>query len=177
MNRLLLAALSAVSSAALAGAAAAEVTARSENGFSLSFERPVTASAEAVLEAVGRPAAWWSDAHTYSGSASNISVDLRPGGCWCEALPGGGVKHAEALLVWPEQRMVLFDAPFGPLQSMGVDAVLTMTWVDAAEGGRTLKWTFVVNGPGAGAMADPVDGVMAEQFGRLVAHLGGSAGS
>ena len=73
----------------------------------------------------------------------------------------------------PERRMVRFDAPFGPLQSIGADAVLTMSWAEADGGpSRTLKWTFVVAGPGAGAMADPVDGVMAEQFGRLVDHLG-----
>ena len=166
--------LLAVALAAVAGPAAAEVKARSADAFTLSYERPVTASADAVLEAIGRPAAWWSDAHTWSGSASNISVDLRPGGCWCEALPGGGVKHGEAVLVWPEQRMVRFEAPFGPLQSMGADAVLTMSWADAEGGGRVLKWTFAVSGPGAGAMADPVDGVMAEQFGRLVDHLGGA---
>ncbi|WP_309093233.1 SRPBCC family protein [Phenylobacterium sp.] len=172
MKHLLLAAVL----AAVAGPAAAEVKARSADGFTLTYERAVTASAEVVLEAIGRPAAWWSDAHTWSGSASNISVDLRPGGCWCEALPGGGVKHAETLLVWPERRMVRFEAPFGPLQSIGADAVLTMSWADAEGGGRVLKWTFSVTGPGAGAMADPVDGVMAEQFGRLAAHLG-AAGS
>ncbi|MGZ9099760.1 MAG: ATPase [Brevundimonas sp.] len=151
---------------------AAEVTARSADSFSLAYERPVPASADAILAAIGRPAAWWSDAHTYSGRASNIRVELTPGGCWCEDLPGGGVKHAEAVLVWPEQRMVRFDAPFGPLQSIGADAVLTMTWAEA-EGGatRTLKWTYVVNGPGAGAMADVIDGVLGEQFGRLAAHL------
>lgn len=168
MKRLLLA-------AALSAAAApvsAEVTGRSETGFTLSHERAVAASDAAILEAIGRPAVWWSDAHTYSGSASNISVDLRPGGCWCEALPDGGVKHAEVVLVWPGRRMVRFDAPFGPLQSIGADAVLTMTWAGAEDGaGRTLKWTFVVSGPGAGAMADAVDGVMAEQFGRLADHL------
>ena len=168
MKRLLLAAALSLA----AGAASAEVTNRSDAGFSLSYERAVAASDEAILAAIARPAAWWSDAHTYSGSASNISVDLRPGGCWCEALPGGGVKHAEAVLVWPEQRMVRFDAPFGPLQSIGADAVLTMTWADAADGpARTLKWTFVVTGPGAGAMAEAIDGVMSEQFGRLAAHL------
>ena len=168
MKRLLLAAALSLA----AGAASAEVTSRSDTGFSLSYERAVAASDEAILAAIARPAAWWSDAHTYSGSASNISVDLRPGGCWCEALPGGGVKHAEAVLVWPEQRMVRFDAPFGPLQSIGADAVLTMTWAEAADGpARTLKWTFVVTGPGAGAMAEAIDGVMSEQFGRLAAHL------
>ena len=171
MRHLLLAA----ALAAVAGPAAAEVKSRSADAFTLSYERRVTASAEAVLEAIGRPGAWWSDAHTYSGSASNITVDLRPGGCWCEALPGGGVKHAEAVLVWPEQRMVMFEAPFGPLRSIAAEAVLTMSWADA-EGGaiRTLKWTFVVNGPGAGAMADAVDAVTAEQFGRLADHLDGA---
>ena len=168
MKRLLLAAALSLA----AGSASAEVTNRSDTGFSLSYERAVAASDEAILAAIARPAAWWSDAHTYSGSASNISVDLRPGGCWCETLPGGGVKHAEAVLVWPEQRMVRFDAPFGPLQSIGADAVLTMTWAEAADGpARTLKWSFVVTGPGAGAMAEAIDGVMSEQFGRLAAHL------
>ena len=168
MKRLLFAAML----SAAAGSASAEVSDRSENGFTLSYERAVTASDAAILEAIGRPAAWWSDAHTYSGSASNISLDLRPGGCWCEALPGGGVKHAEAVLVWPERRLIRFDAPFGPLQSIGADAVLTMSWAEADGGASwTLKWTFVVTGLGAGAMADPVDGVMAEQFGRLADHL------
>lgn len=168
MKRLLLA----VALSALAGSAAAEVSNRSENGFTLSYERAVTAPDAAILAAIGRPAVWWSDAHTYSGSASNITLDLRPGGCWCEALPGGGVKHAEAVLVWPERRMVRFDAPFGPLQSIGADAVLTMTWAEAPDGtGRRLKWTFVVSGPGAGAMADAIDAVITEQFGRLADHL------
>lgn len=168
MKRLLLA----VAMSALAGPVAAEVTNRSDNGFTLSYERAVTASDAAILEAIGRPAAWWSDAHTYSGSASNITLDLRPGGCWCEALPGGGVKHAETVLVWPERRMIRFDAPFGPLQSIGADAVLTMTWAEADGGaGRLLKWTFVVAGSGAGAMAEPIDVVIGEQFGRLADRL------
>ena len=171
MRTLLLAVLASV---ALTTPAAAEITARSENAFSLSFERAVPASADAVLNAVAMPAAWWNPEHSYSGEASNIRLDLRPGGCWCEDLPGGGVKHGETVLAWPEQRMVRFDAPFGPLQGIGADALLTMTWADPAEGqARALKWTFVVNGPGVGAMADVIDRVLAEQFNRLAAHLGG----
>jgi uncharacterized protein YndB with AHSA1/START domain len=171
MQRLAPAALVSALLCAVAGPASAEIVSQSDDAFTLSYERRVSASPEAVLNALARPGAWWSDAHTYSGAASNITVDLRPGGCWCEALPGGGVKHAEAVLVWPERRMVRFDAPFGPLQGLGADAVLTMSWADGDDGGRLLKWTFVVNGPGAGAMAGPVDGVMAEQFGRLADHL------
>ncbi len=38
---------------------------------------------------------WWSDAHTYSGKASNLTLRNEPGGCFCETLPGGGfVRHA-----------------------------------------------------------------------------------
>lgn len=154
-----------------AGAASAEVTGRTADGFTLSHERRISASAEAVFAAIGRPGDWWSDAHTWSGSAANISVDLGPGGCWCEALEGGGVKHAEAVLVWPARRMVRFEAPFGPLQGMTTNALLTMTWADAPDGGRLLKWSFVVSGPGTGALADPVDAVLGEQFNRLAGHL------
>lgn len=158
---------------AVAGGASAEVSTRSDRGFTLSFERPVTASPDKIFAALGQPGEWWSDAHTYSGDASNLRLDLRPGGCWCEDLPGGGVKHAEAVLVWPEQRMVRFDAPLGPLQSIGARAVLTMTWADGESGAdRRLKWTFVVDGDGAGLMADAVDGVLAAQFDRLVQRLG-----
>lgn len=152
----------------------AEVRARTDNGFTLGYERPVRAGPDRVLETVAMPSGWWSSDHTYSGDAANIRLDMIPGGCWCEALPGGGVKHAEVLMVWPERRMVRFDAPFGPLQGMGADAVVTMTWSDSPEGGeRVLRWTFVVNGPGTGAMADVIDGVMTEQFRRLGDRLDG----
>lgn len=150
----------------------AEVISKSDDAFVLNFEQRVEASPDVILSTIARPAAWWSSDHTYSGSAENISLDLRPGGCWCEALPGGGVKHGEVLLVWPEQRQIQFEAPFGPLQSMGADAILTMSWADA-EGGaaRLLKWTFVVRGAGAGAMADPVNGVMQGAFAGLVGRV------
>lgn len=155
-----------------AGPAAAEITARSDTGFTLSHSAEVTAAPEAILAAVTRPAAWWSDAHTYSGSASNIRLEAAPGGCWCEDLPGGGVKHGEVLILWPERRMIRFEAPFGPLQGMGARAVLTMSWADPAEGqARRLRWSFVAEGPGAGSLADAVEGVMSEQFARLTAHL------
>lgn len=152
----------------------AEVRARTDNGFTLGYERPVRAAPDRVLETVAMPSGWWSSDHTYSGDAANIRLDMIPGGCWCEALPGGGVKHAEVVMVWPERRMVRFDAPFGPLQGMGADAVLTMTWSDPSDGGeRVLRWAFVVNGPGTGAMADVIDGVMTEQFRRLGDRLDG----
>lgn len=158
--------------AGLAAPAAAEISARTDTGFTLVYSRAIDAPPDAIWSAVTRPADWWSDSHTYSGSADNIRLDPSPGGCWCEDLPGGGVRHGEVVLAWPDRRTLRVDAPFGPLQSMGADAVLTMTWTDPEDGaGRQLRWTFVVEGPGAGAMAEVIDGVMAEQFRRLGDHL------
>lgn len=157
---------------AAAGPASAEITARTETSFTLTYSRSVSASPEAVWAAVTRPADWWSDAHTYSGSAANIRLEPTPGGCWCEDLPGGGVKHGEIVLAWPGQRLLRVDAPFGPLQAVGADAVLTMTWADPeGPAQRELRWTFMVQGPGVGAMAETIDGVIAEQFRRLGDHL------
>ena len=151
-----------------AAPASAEVSARTETGFTLTYSRAVSAPPEAIWATVTRPADWWSDAHTYSGSAANIRLDPAPGGCWCEDLPGGGVRHGEIVLAWPDRRMLRVDAPFGPLQALGADAVLTMTWPDPEAGAdRELRWTFVVQGQGVGAMADVIDGVIAEQFQRL----------
>lgn len=156
----------------VAAPASAEFVSRSETAFTLAFERTVDASPEAILEAVAHPERWWSSAHTYSGDAANISLDLRPGGCWCEALPGGGVKHAEAVLVWPARSMAQFDAPFGPLRGIGAQAVLTLSWAPVeGQPMRRLRWTFVVDGSGSGAMAEPVHAVMEQQFGRMADHL------
>lgn len=57
---------------------------------------------------------------------------------------------------------------------MSSEAVLTMTWSDPADGeDRRLKWSYVVQGAGTGAMADVIDGVLAEQFRRLGDRLDG----
>lgn len=164
----------------LAGApAAAEVVERRDDGFVLAFQTTTRAAPETILDTLGRPADWWSSDHTWSGSAANLRLDLRPGGCWCEDLPGGGgVRHGEVVMVWPERGLVRLEAPLGPLQTLGVAAVLTVSWApepDGPGGSRSLSWNFRVNGPGAGALADPVHGVMQTQFERLATQLEATA--
>ncbi|RYG11604.1 MAG: hypothetical protein EON96_15035 [Caulobacteraceae bacterium] len=53
----------------------------------------------------------------------------------------------------------MFDAPFGPLKGRTTRAVLMVSWPPANRG-WTPTWTMTVEGPGIGAMADGVDGVM-----------------
>ncbi len=48
----------------------------------------------AVYNSIFRIGRWWSDGHTYSGKAANMTLKKEPGGCFCEALPSGGfVRH------------------------------------------------------------------------------------
>jgi hypothetical protein len=71
--------------AALAASPAfAAVQASAADGFVVRHEAVVPGDrAHAFAEAI-HPERWWNDAHTWSGSAANLSLDARAGGCWCE---------------------------------------------------------------------------------------------
>lgn len=117
-------------------------------------------------------AAWWSSEHTYSGQAKNLSLDVRPGGCWCESWAGGGVEHARVLMAIPGKALRV-EGGFGPLQGMAVKATMTFTLKPAADPTKTqLHVVYLVNGASESkldGLAAPVDGVLAAQFGRLAA--------
>lgn len=162
--------LAAVAGLLFAAPARAEVVERDADGFLLRMTAAAPVDAARAYASVSQIARWWDPAHTYSGDAANLTMDLSPGGCFCERLPGGGVRHGEVVLAWPE-RMVRLDAPLGPLQETGASAVWTLSWSPAEGGRQALDWTYRVRGPGVGAYADAVDGVMRGQFERWVAAL------
>ena len=112
---------------------------------------------------------WWSSDHTYSGDAKNMSIDLRPGGCFCETIPGGGfIEHARVVYAMPRSALRVLGA-LGPLQEMGVAGSLTWT-LNAAEAGTTVQMTYSVGGFVGGpfeAIAPVVQSVLAEQLERL----------
>ena len=145
--------------------ASAEVIARTADSFTLRFERRTEAPPAVIATLMGRPYAWWDGAHSYSGDAANLSVDMQVGGCWCEKLPDGSAFHHGTVLAIEEDRLV-FDAPFGPMHGKTTRADLVVAW-SGPEGGRTLVWTLTVEGAGLGAFADPVDGVMGAAFARF----------
>lgn len=157
----------------LAAPAGAEVVERHADGFTLRFVADREASAGDVVLAIENIGGWWDSAHTYSGDAANMTMALEPGGCFCEALPDGTIFEHGRVRVLDDDHLVL-DAPLGPLKDRATRAELTFSWPDAGTG-VAVTMTFVVEGPGLGAFAAPVDQVMAGQFGRLVDHI--SAGS
>jgi hypothetical protein len=112
---------------------------------------------------------WWDPAHTYSGDAKNLSIDPRPGGCFCETLPkGGGVQHMTVVLAMPGQRLRLVGA-LGPLQESAITG--SLTWDLAEKAGRTeIAMTYVAGGFRAGGLASLaplVDTVLTTQVRRL----------
>lgn len=156
---------------ALGGASAArsEVIERHTDGFTLRFAVAVETAPEDVHRAVGEVGQWWDGAHTHSGSAANMTLFVEPGGCLCEALDGGLFVHGEVVSADQEGGIVL-NAPLGPLKAAATQADLSFTW-PGENSGRTVTLTFVVVGPGLGAMADPVNNVLQIQFDRLVRYV------
>lgn len=157
---------------AMAGAAQAEVKSASDSGFRIENRVTVSASPEQAWIALGEIGRWWSSTHTYSGDAANMTMPLRPGACWCEAIPGGGIEHGRVILVWPEQRTLRIEGGVGPLQEEGVSGALTFQ-IKPAPGGAEIVQTYNVGGarPETVKNATLVDQVLAEQLNGLRAYL------
>jgi uncharacterized protein YndB with AHSA1/START domain len=153
--------------------AAAAVKSSGPDGFVVEMTATAKAPPGEVYAMLGRPAEWWNPAHSYSGKAANLSLDLRAGGCFCERLTeGGGVEHMRVVLAWPGQ-MLRLQGGLGPLQGEAVAGSLTWA-LKAVPGGTEIVQTYRVAGQvedGADKLAPIVDKVLAEQLNRLQARL------
>jgi uncharacterized protein YndB with AHSA1/START domain len=150
--------------------ARADVVESSAGGFTVKTAVQVSAPAMNVYRAlVDRIGAWWESSHTFSGSASNLTIEATPGGCWCERLPnGGGVRHMTVIYVDPG-KLLRLSGGIGPLQEMAVSGTLTFKLTEGS-GKTTLEMTYIVGGyapGGVGAVARPVDSVLTTQIQRL----------
>ncbi|HEY8586888.1 MAG TPA: SRPBCC domain-containing protein [Rhodanobacter sp.] len=140
------------------------------NGFFVKHEVVINAPPAAVYEAlVGHVGQWWNPQHTFSGDAENLSLDARPGGCFCEKLPnGGGLEHLRVVYVAPPE-MLRMTGALGPLQGSG--AAGSLTWkLASAPRGTTVVLSYGVGGfmeGGLDRIAPAVGGVLGEQLRRL----------
>jgi uncharacterized protein YndB with AHSA1/START domain len=155
---------------ALAAPAAADVTGSGDSGFATHNEVVVSASPAQVWAALVAPARWWNKEHTWSGNAANLSLQPVAGGCFCERLPGGGVQHMRVIHA-DRAKLLRMTGGLGPLQAEAVTGTLSVE-LAAVDGKTRIKWDYVVGGYMRAPMAQlapVVDGVMAEQLGRLAA--------
>lgn len=157
--------------------ATAAVLDSAPDGFTVEQVRTLDASPEAAWRAfVEDVSAWYDAAHTYGGNGAALSIDARPGGCFCEALEGGpdaGVEHLRVVMVRPG-RTLRMRGGLGPLQGLGVAGALTVVFEPVEAGGSIVRLAYRVGGylpEGLGGWAEPVDGVLGGHMDRFQAHL------
>lgn len=154
----------------LASGASPAVAQVSSNGFLVKHETSIGAPPARVYDAlVGQVGLWWDSAHTFSGDAKNLSIDARPGGCFCERLPdGGGVEHLRVVHVAPG-KLLRMSGALGPLQASGLAG--NLTWrLTSASGGTVVELSYSVGGFMEGdfeTIAPAVEAVLGEQLRRL----------
>jgi len=142
----------------------------SANGFVIRREVFVRAESQAIWTAlIDQIGAWWKSEHTFSGDSKNLSIDARPGGCFCERLPnGGGVEHLRVVQIKPGE-LLRFSGALGPLQTAGLAG--SLTWkLSRADGATKIELSYVVGGfmeGGFEKIAPAVDSVLNEQLLRL----------
>ncbi len=162
-------ALLAALAVAAAAPARAEVVTAAEDRFVVKETAPITAAPPAVWRALtAEIGKWWSPDHTWSGDAANLSLDPRPGGCFCEKLPDGGVRHLQVVYAKPPELLRL-EGGLGPLQEQSLSGM--MTWKLAVAGeGCALEVVYRVAGAVDGGLtgwAPLVDSVLGLQVQRL----------
>lgn len=157
----------------VAAPAGATVTASGASGFSLKLETTVAASPDDAFARLVQIGQWWSSAHSYSGDAANMTLDGKPGGCFCEKLPKGGfVRHMDVVFFAPGQALRL-QGGLGPLQDLGASGVMAFAFKSEGAGSKNTRvtLTYTVSGFGAGKglaeIAPAVEGVLAEQLARF----------
>ena len=163
--------------AALPAPAFATVESSAPDAFLVRHEVVVPVDEKKAFDALVHPERWWNDQHTWSGSAANLSLDPKAGGCWCERWANGEAQHGVVVRVLQDDSLRV-SAAFGPLQAMAVDGVFDVV-LHPAEKGVRIEVTYRVAGPASAhldQLAAPVDGVIGEQVQRLKALLDSSSG-
>lgn len=142
----------------------------SPTGFLVRHTATIGAPPARVYDALVRQVgSWWSSDHTFSGDARNLSIDARPGGCFCEKLKeGGGLEHMRVIYAAPGGLLRMSGA-LGPLQASGVAGSLTWS-LAATPVGTTIELSYSVGGFLAGGfekIAPAVSAVLEEQLRRF----------
>jgi uncharacterized protein YndB with AHSA1/START domain len=158
---------------ALAAPADAAMDYAEDDSFKLVVAHVIQATPDQIYRMLGQPRRWWSSAHTYSGDARNLKMELRAGGCFCETMPKGqgSIEHGRVVQAM-KGKLLRLSAPLGPLQDMAVTGTLTWT-LDANAGplpSTMVMLVYNVNGDmrGSGkALAPAVDRVLHEQMWAL----------
>ena len=151
-------------------AAHGEVVDPQPNGFSLQEKEQIAAPPDKVYAALIDIGHWWSNAHTISGDAKNMTLDARASGCWCETLPksGGSVQHMTVIYADPGKVLRLHGA-LGPFQGSGMDGTMNIVLKPNKDGTQVVL-VYNLGGyirGGYQSLPTSADGVLGLQLFRL----------
>ena len=160
-----------------ASPASAEVVSAEAHGFEVKHVANLVIPQPKAFAAFGQVGQWWSKDHTYSGDAARLSLQMRPGGCFCEAFDGGGgIEHLQVTYVQPGERMVLTGS-LGPLLFEATTGVMDVK-VERIAGGSRVIMTYRVAGFAKGnaeKLAPLVDQMLGDQMKRFRSYAAGGA--
>jgi len=152
----------------LASPASAEVLSAGPNGFEVQEVVNLVVPQASAYSAFGQVGRWWNKEHTYSGDSARMSLQLRPGGCFCEPLEGGGgVEHMHVTFLKPGEQIVMTGS-LGPLLYQATAGVMDVRFERIAGGTRvTMNYRAAGFAKGdADKVAPLVDQVLADQMKR-----------
>jgi hypothetical protein len=153
--------------------ASATVASQSATGFQVTYEAQVAAEPKAAFDAFVRVGEWWDSEHTYSRDAKNLSMEVKPGGCWCEALTDGGfVGHMTVVQAMPGKSLML-KGGLGPLAFMGVEGSMVVKF-QPKDNGTAITMTYTVGGYDPNEFKEIpklVDGVLFAAFERYKTYV------
>jgi len=161
----------------VASPAAGSVVSAGEHGFEIQNSVNLVVPQEQAFAAFGEVGQWWNGEHSYSGDGKRMSLAMRPGGCFCEPLDGGGgIEHMRVTYVQPGERIVMTGG-LGPLLYEATAGVMDVR-VERIAGGSRVTMNYRAAGfanGGAAAMAPLVDQVLADQLKRFRTYAAGGA--
>lgn len=149
--------------------ASAAVLSSGDHGFEVQHSVNLVVPQSEAYASFSQIGGWWDKSHTYSGDAARLSLQLRPGGCFCETTDnGGGIEHLRVTYVQPGERVVM-SGSLGPMLYEATAGVMDVKFERIA-GGTKVTMTYRVAGfakGGAAAMAPVVDMVLGTQMKRF----------
>ncbi|MGA9423233.1 MAG: hypothetical protein WBW61_12795, partial [Rhodanobacteraceae bacterium] len=154
--------LLAIGLCAAVGNARGEVQRAGADGFFITLSAPVAATPARAWSGIVQVQHWWSDEHTWSGKAANLSLKAEAGGCFCEHWKDGSVEHGRVIMALKD-RLLRLDAALGPLQELALDGILSFQIVGDDAGVIRLEIDYRVNGAsgsGLDSYAPQVDAVL-----------------
>jgi len=157
----------------LPSVAVAELSQSAPDSALIEHRYSLSVAPAAAWQALVHPEHWWPEDHTWSGARANLELVPAAGGCFCERWAGGSAEHARVLMALDGQLLRLRGS-FGPLQDMGVTAILTVT-LTPNEQGTEARVTYRISGDASHQLdqfAAVVDQVIGQQFGQFARHAG-----